>query len=75
MLECLGLRSFRQSFTKMKLLANNIFLRRLDLDGSLINDLEGSQLAELKGLTHLSIKSIVLDMKIAYCSQIYSWTG
>jgi hypothetical protein len=59
MLECLGLRSFRQSFTKMKLLANNIFLRRLDLDGSLINDLEGSQLAELKGLTHLSIKSIV----------------
>ena len=39
MLECLGLRSFRQSFNKLKKLANNIHLKRLDLDGSLINDL------------------------------------
>ena len=62
MLESLGLRSFRQSFCKLKKMSNNLCLKRLDLEGSLINDIEACQVAELKLLTYLSVKSKGLVM-------------
>lgn len=38
MMESLTLRSFRQSFVKLKKLGNNPKLKRLDLEGSMITD-------------------------------------
>jgi hypothetical protein len=38
-LQSLGLRSFRQSFGKLRLLGSNTRLQSLDLEGSMITDL------------------------------------
>jgi hypothetical protein len=42
---------------KLKKLANNLFLTHLDIDGSLINDIEAFHIIGLKTLSHLSIRS------------------
>jgi Leucine-rich repeat (LRR) protein len=59
------LRSFKQSFVKLKKLENNQYLTHLDIDGSLISDIEAFQIVKLKSLAHLSIKSNPLAMQIA----------
>jgi Leucine-rich repeat (LRR) protein len=42
---------------KLKKLENNQYLTHLDIEGSLISDIEAFQIVRLKNLTYLSIKS------------------
>ena len=62
LLESLVLRSFKQSFGKLKKLGNNGRLKQLDLDGSMINDIEACQLVQLKTITFLSVNSKEMDI-------------
>lgn len=56
-LESFTLRNFKQSFVKLRKLENNQFLTHLDIESSLISDIEAFQIIKLKALTHLSVKS------------------
>ena len=57
---------------KLKKMENNQYLSHLDIEGSLISDIEAFQIVKLKSLTHLSIKSKPLAMQIATFSPIHS---
>ena len=56
-LESLTIKFFKQNFSRLGLLTENANLRHLDLEGSLINDVEACQISKLSHLTYLSLKS------------------